>query len=327
MRKASLYSAALVAVGVFTVAASMPAAAQSDWPNRPVNVVIPWAAGGGTDPLARIIFDDMRQRLGQAFPLDFRPGAAGTIGTTSVVNSPADGYTILFTSSSPAVNANFMPNVAYDPKTAIVPVAQVTYSPTFVTANANAPFKTFQELIDYAKANPGKVNAAFSGVGGNSHLALSTVQYKTGVKFNVVPYTGAGAQLADLMSGVVHIGFGFAAGFMPGVKSGKLKYIAALAEKRDPLMPDVPAAEESSYKGVFKGNWFMAFVKKGTPPEIINKMNAEFRTTLAKPEIQKKINDLGYEVVIGTPQEAAALVETETADMKKLVDAGVFKVE
>jgi tripartite-type tricarboxylate transporter receptor subunit TctC len=316
-----------VAAGAMVISAAVPALAQSDWPNRAVNVIIPWAAGGGTDPLARVIFDDMSQRIGQAFPLDFRPGAAGTVGTTSVVNAEADGYTMLFTSSAPAVNANFMPNVAYDPKKDLVPVAQATDSPTFVVANANTPFGNFGEMIDYAKANPGEIDAAFSGIGGNSFLAANIVQDKCGVKFTMVPYTGSGAQQADLMSGVVDIGFGFAAGFMPGVEAGKTKYIAALAEERDPLMPDVPASDESPCKGAHKGNWFMAFVKAGTPADIVEKMNAELRTTLSDPNVVKKINDLGYQVVVGSPEDAAALVEKDTTDMKKLIDAGVFAFE
>lgn len=327
MRKVSVLATAYAAVGLLAFAAAGPAAAATDWPSRTVNVIIPWAAGGGTDPLARLIFDDMTQRLGQAFPLDFRPGAAGTIGSNTAAKSKPDGYTILFTSGAPAVNANFMPNVAYDPKTDIVPVAQVTYSSTFVVATAKAPYNTFQELVDYAKANPGKINAAFSGIGGGSHAALATLQHKAGVQFNIVPYTGSGAQQADLMAGVVDLGFGFAAGFLPGVKAGKLKYIAALAEKREPNMPDVPATDESSIKGAYKGNWFMAFVPKGTPREIIDKMNAEFKTTIAKPEIKQKIEALGYAVVIGSPEDAAALIKRDTVDMKELIDAGVFNIE
>ncbi|MGQ7793594.1 Bug family tripartite tricarboxylate transporter substrate binding protein [Faunimonas sp. B44] len=327
MTVSQVWAAAFAVAGIVSSAAVGPALASSDWPTREVNVIIPWAAGGGTDPLARIIFDDLSQRLGQAFVLDFRPGAAGTIGANTASKADPDGYTMLFTSGAPAVNANFMPNVEYDPKTDILPVAQVTYSPTFITANAKTPYNTFQELIDYAKANPGKVNAAFSGIGGNSHLAVTTVQYKADVQFNVVPYTGAGAQQADLMSGVVDLGFGFAAGFMPGVKAGKLKYIAAMAEERDPLMPDVPATDESDYKGVYKGNWFMAFVPKGTPREIVDRMNAELRATLANPDIQKRVNDLGYEVVIGTPEDAAELIRSDIAEMQVLVDAGVFQLK
>lgn len=325
--RSSLFKSALIGLGLLAGVTTNAANAQTDWPSRSVIVIVPWAAGGGTDPLARLIFDDMSKRLGQPFVLDFRPGAAGTIGANTAAKSDPDGYTMLFTSGAPAVNANFMPNVAYDPKTDIVAVAQVTDSPTFLTANVNTPFNTFQELIDYAKANPGKVNAAFSGVGGNSHLAVTTVQYMTGVEFNVVPYTGSGAQQADLMSGVVDIGFGFAAGFMPGVNGGKLKYIAAMSDKRDPLMPDVPATDESSYKGVYRGNWFMALAPKGTPSEIIDKMNAELRETVAKPEIAKKINELGYTVTIGSPEDAANLIKADVENMKKLVDAGVFKLE
>lgn len=269
----------------------------------------------------------MAARLGQAFPLDFRPGASGTLGTNTAVKSAPDGYTVLFTSGAPAVNANFMPNVAYNPKTDILPVAQVTESATFVVANANTPYNTFKELIDYAKANPGKINAAISGIGSGSHAGVATIQYKTGVKFNIVPYTGAGAQQADLMSGTVDLGFGFAAGFLPGVKAGKLKYIAALSDKREPNMPDVPSSDESGIKGVYRNNWFMAFVPKGTPRDIVEKINAEFKLTISKPEIKSQIEALGYAVVTGTPEAAAAVIAQDVTEMKEMIDIGVFKIE
>lgn len=291
-----------------------------------MKVIIPWAVGGGTDPLARLIFDDLAKRLGQAFPLEFRPGAAGTVGSAVAAKSRPDGYTVLFTSGAPAVNANFMPHVGYDPKTDIVPVVQVVYAPNYIVANAKTPFNTFGELIEYAKANPGKVNAAISGIGGGSHLAVSLIQFRAGVKFTIVPYGGAGAQLASLLGGHVDIGSGFATGFQSGVQSGKMKFIAALAPKRTANLPDVPASDESPYKGIHSGGWFIAFVPKGTPHAIINKLNAEIRTTVNKPGVKEKIEALNYEVVAGSPEDAAAVVRSDTVAIKQLIDAGVFKI-
>ncbi|GAA4339052.1 tripartite tricarboxylate transporter substrate binding protein [Pigmentiphaga soli] len=291
-----------------------------------VRVIIPWAAGGGTDPLARVIFGDMSQRLGHTFVPDFKGGASGTIGTAAAARAAPDGYTMMMTSGTPVVNANFMPNVPYDPKVDIVPVAQVTTSTLFVAANVHTPYNTFQELIDYAKAHPGKINAALNGIGGTSHVTLSTIQHATGVKFNVIPYSGSGAQQADLMSGVVDIGFGFATSFMPGIKSGKLKFIAALSPERDPMVPDVQTSDESAYKGVYNVNWFTVFVPKGTPREIIDKMNAELRTTVTNPVIAKKINELGYAVKIGSPEDAANMIKADVEQMRKLIEAGVFEI-
>ena len=327
MRRRYFIAVALAAAGTLAGLNGKPAAAASDWPTQTVNVIVPWAAGGGTDPLARLIFADMSERLGQAFPIDFRPGAAGTIGSTALAKAAPDGYTIMLTSNAPAVNANFMPNVAYDPKTDLVPVLQIIEATTFVTANVNTPYNNFQELIDYAKANPGKINAAFSGIGGGSHAALSFIQHKTGVKFNLVPYTGAGAQQADLMAGTVDIGVGFPTGFLPGVKAGKLKFIAVLAKQRNPFLTEVPTSDESTYKGIYKGNWYVVFVPKGTPRPIIDKINAEFKITVANPEIKKKIEALGYAIVTGSPEDAVELIKTDVADMKELIDAGVFTIE
>jgi len=326
MGRISSIACTLAAVGICAIAASSAAAAESDWPNRSVRVIIPWAAGGGTDPLARLIFDDLTKRLGQPFVLEFRPGAAGTVGTAVVAKSRPDGYTMLFTSGAPAVNANFMPNVAYDPKTDILPVVQVVYAPNYIAAYAKTPYSTFGELIEYAKAHPGKVNVATSGIGSQSELNVSLVQYKTGVKFQIVPYGGAGAQLANLMAGTVDLGFGLATGFLSSVKSGKLKFIAALSDKRSANLPDVPASDESPYKGIHATSYFMAFVPKGTPRAIIDKMNAEIKTTIHIPGVREKIEALNYEIVTGSPEDAAALIKSDVDALKELVDAGVIKM-
>ena len=325
MRKIRSVASILAAVIFCAIAASGAVAAEADWPNRSVRVIIPWAVGGGSDPLARVIFDDLAIRLGQPFPLEFRPGASGTIGAAAFAKSRPDGYTVLFTTGPPAVNANFMPNVAYDPKTDILPVVQVVSTPSYIVAYAKTPYNTFRELIEYAKANPGKVNAAISGIGSQSELNASLVQYKTGVKFQIVPYGGAGAQLANLMAGTVDLGFGLATGFLSAVKSGKLKFIASLSAKRFANLPDVPASDESPYKGIHDTSWFVAFVPKGTPRTIIDKMNAEIRTTINKPGVKEKIEGLNYEIMTGSPEDAAALIKSDTDQIKKLLDAGVMK--
>lgn len=324
MSKIRSITTALATAALCAIAASGAALAASDWPTRPVRVIVPWAVGGGTEPLARLVLTDLATRLGQPFVLDFRPGAAGTVGAGVFAQQRPDGQTILFTSGSPAVNANFMRNVSYDPKTDLVPVTQLVDAPNYIAANAKTPYNTFQELIEYAKAHPGEVKAGVSGLGGNSHLSASVVQYKTGVKFLIVPYGGAGAQLANLMSGEVDVGLGFATAFMPGVKLGKLKYIAALSDKRTADLPHVPASDESPYKGIHRGSWFMVFVPKGTPRAIIDKMNAEFRTTINTPGIKRKIEALNYQIVGGSPEDAAAVIKFDTEQMKALIDAGVI---
>jgi len=309
-------------------ALTRPAAAASDWPTRSVDVIVPWSAGGGSDALARIIFDEVAAQTGQAFPLEFRPGAVGTIGSAEVAkNSEPDGYTLLFTSGTPIVTANFMPNVSYDPKTDLLPVVEILSGPTMLVANAKAPYNNFKELIEYAKANPGKVNVAFNGVGSNTHYLASVMGYKTGAKFNLVPYSGVGDQLADLMSGTVDAGFGFSPGFMSGVKAGKLKFIATMAPDRNPQLPDVGTSEESPYKGVSRVNWYGVLVPKGTPRDVIDKVNAVVHNAINKPEVKKKIEDLGYFVVTnGTPEDFKATIEQEVSTMKALIDSGVFKV-
>jgi tripartite-type tricarboxylate transporter receptor subunit TctC len=158
-------------------------------------------------------------------------------------------------------------------------------------------------------------------------MNVAVIQTRAGIKFNIVPYSGAGNQLADLMSGVIQIGSGFPAGFLPGVKSGRLKFIAAMAEQRSPQLPDVPATDESNKKGVYGGGWFGAFVVKGTSKEIVDKIAAEMKKTVEKPEISKKINELGYTVVITDSDAFSEKIKKQVADMKALLDTKVFSLE
>lgn len=327
MRKEIALVSGALAAFAFSMAATVGASAQTNWPEQPVTVVIPWPAGGATDPVARLIFRDIETRVGQPFVLEFRAGAAGTIGAAATAKAAPDGYTIMVTSDSPIVTANFMSTVPYDPKTAFIPVAQLTYTPSYLAANANTPYNTFEELIDYAKANPNKVNAAFAGVGSIGHLNMSLIQYKTGVELNTVSYPGSGAQLADLMSGVADIGSGFPTGYLGAVQSGKLKFIAALAEERSPSLPDVPTTDESSYKGIYGGGWLGAFVPKGTPKEIVDKLNEELLISIKKPEIAEKIEQLGYTIITNSPEEFAEVIEAQLATVQELVDQGIFNVE
>jgi len=316
-----------LAATVLSMSTIIDASAEMKWPEQPVKVIVPWPAGGATDPVARLIFGDIETRVGQPFILEFRPGAAGTIGAAATANAAPDGYTIMLTSDSPIITANFMSTVPFDPKTAFIPVAQLTYTPSYLAANANTPYNTFDEMIEYAKANPQGINAAYAGVGSIGHLNMSLIQYITGVEFNIVTYSGSGAQLTDLMSGVVDIGSGFPTGYLGAVQTGKLKFIAALAEERSKSLPDVPTSDESQYKGIHGGGWLGVFVPKGTPKEIVNKINKELLISIKKPEIAMKIEKMGYTIVTNSPTEFGKKIEAQLATVQELVDQGVFKVD
>ncbi|MGV6872810.1 Bug family tripartite tricarboxylate transporter substrate binding protein [Pseudochelatococcus sp. B33] len=328
LRSFRALAAVIAVVGLPAIVLATPAIAQDEWPTRPVEVIVPWASGGGSDALARVIFEPLARRLGEAFPLDFRPGAAGIVGTAVVArNSAPDGYSLLFTSGPPIVAANFAASTPYKPQEDLLPILETAYGSNVLVANAAAPFNTFQEFIDYAKAHPGEVRVAGGGVGSNAHYLNAAIQFKAGVQFNFVPYNGVADQLADLMSGAVDVGLGNSSGYLPGIDAGKLKFIAAMAPERNPTLPDVPSSDESDYQGIYKTNWYGIFAPKGMPPELVEKINAEVRKTLLDPAVQANIEAQGFVVVTsGTPEDFAAMIEAEVRDTRELIDAGALEI-
>jgi tripartite-type tricarboxylate transporter receptor subunit TctC len=318
--------AAVIVAGLATAVG--PAAAQDDYPNRTVTVIVPWAAGGGADIGARVVFDELSKKLGQQFVLDFRPGASGTIGSAVAATAEPDGYTLLYTSGAPLVNAMFMPQkVRYNPETDLVPIALTALTATSIAAFKDAPFNTLDEMVAYAKANPGKISVAVSGLGGNAHAASASVEYKTGTKMTLVPYTGQGAMTADMMGGVTMIGYGFPNGFKPGVDSGKLKWIAVLSRERDPIYPEIPSSDESAFKGIYAASWLTAFAPKGTPRPIIDKLNKAMNEFVTSPEGKEKMKQIGFTTVANTPEEVTERLQRERAAMKELIDSGAFQME
>ncbi|MEX2642395.1 MAG: tripartite tricarboxylate transporter substrate binding protein [Acetobacterales bacterium] len=318
------------AIGLTAAALALavgPAKAQTDWPARTVTVVVPVNPGGGADAQAHLTAEGLSKVLGQTFVLDFRPGASMMLGSNLVVRSKPDGYTILFSASTAVVNAALNPNVPYDPEVDLLPVARTTGTPSYISAHIKAPFDTYDELIEYAKANPGKVNAGVAGIGSTGHFSMSVVESKQGVKFNMVPYTGAGAILPDLMSGTVDITFGNATGYISAVKAGRVKYIAAMSKNRSPLFPDVPAIGESKYPGAYASSWYGITVPKGTPPEIVRKLNEATVTVLKDPEVVKRISALGFDVIAGTPEEMGQEIKEGIAEKKALIDSGIITLK
>jgi tripartite-type tricarboxylate transporter receptor subunit TctC len=292
-----------------------------DWPSRPITVVVPFAAGGGSDPVARRMFEAAGKNLGQNIIIDFRPGASATIGARVVATAPPDGYTLLFTSAPPVVEARFLKDgIPYDPDADLVPIVLALSTPMVLTANANFAPSTFQELVDYGKANPGKINAATAGLTAREAFALVTL--KAGPEFNIVPYGGTGAMLPDLMGGTVDVGAGFAAGFLPGVNAGKLKFIVAMGDKRVPTLPDLPTTAEAGFPDIKVGGWFILFAPKGTPQDIIDKLNAEVNAYLDSEQGKKEMMELGYTTVGGSPQAAVEQIQSDVAFLEELIAAG-----
>jgi tripartite-type tricarboxylate transporter receptor subunit TctC len=302
-------------------AATIGQAVAQDWPNRPVTIVVPFAAGGGSDPVARRMFEAVGKKIGQNFIIDFRPGASATIGTRAVATAAPDGYTLLFTSAPPVVEARFLKDgIPYDPDKDLVPVVLALRTPMVLAANANFAPNTFQELVDYGKASPGKINAATAGLTAREAFAL--VSLKAGPQFNIVPYGGTGAMLPDLMGGAVDVGAGFAAGFLPGVSSGKLKFIVAMGDERITSVPDLPTTVELGFPEIKVGGWFILFAPAGTPTEVIDRLNTELNAYLASETGKKEMLELGYTTIGGKPQAAIDQVQEDVAFLKELIAAG-----
>jgi tripartite-type tricarboxylate transporter receptor subunit TctC len=290
-----------------------------DFPNRSIRVVVPYVAGGPMDFIGRYLGQRLQTSMGQSFILDNRPGAGGAIGTDLVAKSPADGYTILNTSSShsslPVVN----PSLPYDPIKDFQPITQIASSVGFIVAVRNdLPAKNFAEFIADGKANPGKYNYGSGGFGNVMQFAAEFLNSSAGIKTQHVPFKGVGQAITELISGRIDYVLGPANTVLPFIKSGKIRALAITSKKRWSELPDVPTADEAGLKDFqynpFYGYWYPA----GVPKEIVNKTRNEIVKVLEMPETKKAFFDQGFEVVGSTPEEFAKVVAQEIELNKRL---------
>ncbi|GGA66401.1 hypothetical protein GCM10011385_20370 [Nitratireductor aestuarii] len=324
MRLDFLCVAAAVATSV--TAFALPATA-ADWPNQPITMIVPFPAGGGSDPVARMVADGLSKKFNQPVLVDFRPGGSATVGTNLVAKAKADGYTIMLSPNTPVVNVKYtIQDLPYDVED-LVAVTQLTDASIMLVANKNFEPNNFAELVEYAKANPGKINLAVQGTGGVSHFAASLIQSELGLDFNMVPYKGAGDMISDMMSGVVDIGFGFPTGFFSGVEAGKLKFVTSLADARSKALPDIATTAEEGFPQIRASAWLMLFAPKGTPAEVLEKLSTSTNEVLADPDITKRLEDLGYAVTAeSSPEKAQALLEQDRTDFAKVIESGAMKL-
>jgi len=314
------------AVATSVTAFALPATA-ADWPNQPITMIVPFPAGGGSDPVARMVADGLSKKFNQPVLVDFRPGGSATVGTNLVAKAKADGYTIMLSPNTPVVNVKYtIQDLPYDVED-LVAVTQLTDASIMLVANKNFEPNNFAELVEYAKANPGKINLAVQGTGGVSHFAASLIQSELGLDFNMVPYKGAGDMISDMMSGVVDIGFGFPTGFFSGVEAGKLKFVTSLADARSKALPDIATTAEEGFPQIRASAWLMLFAPKGTPAEVLEKLSTSTNEVLADPDITKRLEDLGYAVTAeSSPEKAQALLEQDRTDFAKVIESGAMKL-
>src|SRR5262245_46663983 len=305
------FLSAVVALGSTALAAGH-AAAQA-YPNRPVKIVIPFAPGGPTEFILRLIADRLTTALGQAFIIENRPGGAGgTVGAKSVAVADPDGYTLLFSSPGPLVTAAAIyKNLDYDPIKSFAPIAMVIYAPQMLAVHPSIPVNSLPELVAYAKANPGKVAFGSSGHGTQPHLLGEMLKVMAGVDIVHVPYRGAGRSVTDVVAGQVRMIFETTAILLPHIQSGKLRALAVAAEARSPLLPGVPTTAENGYPKLTASFWSGLLAPAGTPAAIVEKLNGAINEILKSKEAQDGLARLSAEARIGSRQDSAPFIAGE----------------
>jgi tripartite-type tricarboxylate transporter receptor subunit TctC len=303
-------------------AAALPAVSRiaraQAYPTRPVRIVVPFAAGGATDIIARLIGQWLSERLGQQFVIENRPGAGSNIGTEVVVNAPPDGYTLLLVGASSAINATLYEKLSFNFLRDIAPVSGIISIPFIMAVNPSFPAKTVSEFIAYARANPGKVNMASGGNGTAGHLSGELFKMMAGINMVHVPYRGEAPALTDMLGGQVQAMFGTMPASIEYVRAGRLRPLAVTSARRSELLPDlptvgdfVPGYETSAIQGLG--------APRNTSVEIINKLNQEINAGLADPKIKTRVADMGGTVLTGSPADFGKLIADETEKWGKVV--------
>jgi len=293
------------------------------YPNKPITIVVPFVAGGSTDVTARAIGQKLSAQLGQPIVVENKPGAGSTIGVAYVAKAPPDGYTLLFTTISMAINASLRPKLTYDSIKDLQPIVQISSLPLVLVINPSLPPKTFQEFVAYAKANAGKLNYASSGSGTSPHLAGEMFKTMTGISMTHIPYKGNAPVLNDLLAGQVDVHFGLVPGMLPYIKSGKLRALAVTTKTRVASLPDVPTIMELGYPNYEINSWQGLFAPANTPPDIIAKLNETTNRILSDPEFRAVLAKEGSDPVGGSVSQFSAHVVSEVNKWAKVVkDSG-----
>jgi len=298
------------------------------YPNRPVRVIVPFASGGGSDTVGRVIAQALTASLGQGFVVENRTGAGGAIGAEAVAKSAPDGYTLLLGSTSEIVHlVNVSTKVPYDPVKDFAPVSLVGSVPMALTVNEAVPASSVQDLVRLAKAQPGKLSFGSGGTGTTTHLAVELFAATAGIKMTHVPYKGSGAIIPDLLNGNLQLGMPLLPAILPQASSGKVRILAVSTAKRAPSLPNVPTLQESGVKDYDTTLWTGILAPAGTPREIIAKLNGEIVGALARFEVRDALGKQGAEPIPSTPEQFAAAIKTELQTMGKLVREAGIKVE
>jgi tripartite-type tricarboxylate transporter receptor subunit TctC len=304
--------AAAVLGAVCVCAFSAQAQARDAWPSKPIRFIVPFAAGGSIDVLARLMGRHLEARLGQSFVIENRPGAGGTVGTDVVARSPADGYTFLFTAQGPLVlNPFLMKRLPYNAETDFAPVTVVAEAPNVLVTNQKFPVSNLSELLAFAKSNPDKMTFATQGVGTTGHVTGELINQQTGIGLTHVAYQGFPPALTDVLAGRVGMMIGDTINLLPRIRSGQMRPIAIASAKRSSVLPEVPTFAEAGHPEIVSGPWFAVLAPAGTGIEIRHKLAGEMRQILDQREVQEKLKELGVESRGLSPEEFDAYLKAE----------------
>jgi tripartite-type tricarboxylate transporter receptor subunit TctC len=313
------------AVGAIAVMAACASGAQAQgWPNRPIRMVVPYTPGGYTDLMARLVSEKMSTALGQPIVIENKPGANAVIGTDSVAKAAPDGYTIGTVIAAHAVNVTLNPKLPYDTMKDLTYVSLMSVAPLLLIAHPSLPANNMKELIALAKAKPGQLNFASSGIGSAAHLTMEMLKSREGINLQHIPYKGTSGALQDTVGGQINVMFDVIGPLMSQVRSGNAKAFAVTAKERIPAAADVPTMTEQGVPDFVSGTWAGIIAPAGTPKEIVDRISAEAKKALADPELKKKLDDQGIVAVGSTPEEYRAFVVEEIARWRKVItDAGI----
>jgi len=313
-----------LSVAVMTI---VPVAASGQsWPQRPARIVVPFQPGGGADTQARLLGKKFTESMGQSFVVDNRGGAGGMIGAEIVAKAPPDGYTILFSTASMAVNVTLHKKASFDLVKDLAPVSMFSSAPLVLVVHPSVPARTVKELVALARQQRGKLNAGSNGSGTTSHLAIEMLKQASGIEVLHIPYKGGGPAVIAMMAGEVDMRFTGQLATLPHIRSGRVRPLAVASMRKSAVLSDVPLLT-STYPGFEADNWYALFITAGAPREIVNKLASEVSKVLSAPDMREAIIKDGAEPVGSTPEELAAYFRREVDKYAKVIRAAKVQLE
>jgi tripartite-type tricarboxylate transporter receptor subunit TctC len=289
------------------------------YPSRPIRLIIPWATGGSTDAVIRVLAPRMSETLGQQVIVDNRPGGASVVGLDAVAKAPPDGYTVGVTTISFGVNPFMIGKMPFETEKDFAPVSQLTEVPTMLVVHPSVPAGSIKELIAFAKSRPGVLNYGSAGNGTVGHLAAELFSYVTAIRMVQVPYKGGGPAVISIVGGETAVLFATIPSALAHVRSGRLVALGVTSSKRDPTLPDTPTIAEAGYPGFAVNEWQGLVVPAGTPRAIVMRLNQEALKHLALPDVKERLSNVGAHVVGSSPEEFAGFIRKELATWSKLI--------